>query len=116
MARLKTLTTDNLAVLDEGKVREALDYHIGRMAKDCADRPGEPKARTITMQIAIEPVCDQRGEYVAARAQVRLHSVAPKHQTGVIDLRPTSGGTLAFNPAFSDAADQEPMFADEDDD
>ena len=61
MRDLKQLTLATLAEIDGGRLAIAFEQALRRCAIDCDDRPGEKKARTVSMQISVEPRLDENG-------------------------------------------------------
>jgi hypothetical protein len=104
---LHQFTLENLARLDNGKAAAALDQHIRRAAADCMDRPADPKARVITLQIDLEPVLDT-GDLSCSevKAQIHVTSKVPSHKTRVYSLGLRRNGVLIFSEDSPDNINQ----------
>jgi hypothetical protein len=94
---LKTFSLQELESLDGGKAVRALDAHIKRAALDCYDRPGDKKARKVTLEIELVPAMDAEGNCDEVHAKIRAASTVPKHVTKPYSLGLRPSGQLVFS-------------------
>ena len=52
------LSADTLSKLDHGRAAAALNTAITKAVKDCLERPGDDRARTVTLQMTVKPVSE----------------------------------------------------------
>jgi hypothetical protein len=105
MAR-RELKLENLPLIDGGRIAEAFNQGLNRLAADCADRPGDERARTLTLQASLVPCLDDEGQYEDAKIQFQVCETIPKRKSKVIDLQPVRGNKFAFNDLAEDDARQ----------
>lgn len=58
---LQKLGFESLSTLDGGSVDKQFEAALKRASLDCQQRPGESRARTITLKVTVVPVVDQSG-------------------------------------------------------
>jgi hypothetical protein len=103
---IKALTLDSLKDLDMGKAFVAFQQHLTRAAADCIDRPGDGKARSVKLEIALVPVIEPDGTCEEVRAQIAVSSKVPIHKTKVYSFGVRSNGAVTFNPDSPDNVSQ----------
>jgi hypothetical protein len=110
---LHMLSLENLSILEGGKVTVAFDRLLQRAVDDCLDRPGEGKARVVTLQVEVIPIPDQDGSCAKTDVQVQLQSKVPNYRTQAISCglrrRRIDGGEhgmLVFNEDSPGEIDQ----------
>lgn len=105
---LKELDLASLAEIDGGRLNLAFMHELDRVLADLDDRPGETKAREISLKIGFVPVMD--GTVCdSAKVQAVVCSNVPKRTSKVYDmnLRKRSGKVkLMFRPDSLEDADQ----------
>lgn len=111
---LVTLGLETLNQIDGGKVQEALNHHLKRVAMDCKDRPADATARTVTMTIKLVPDMEPDGSCERCRMAVEFASKVPNHRTRAIEIGLKANGTPVFNPDSPTNVDQSTMFGDDD--
>lgn len=111
---LKKLGLDTLKDLDMGKAYQAFALHLDRIARDCMDRPGDDKARQVTMQIDMKPVLDEDGSCSEVKAQIQVRSKVPTHRTKVYSFGLHHNGHLSFNEDDPSDISSPTMFEGED--
>lgn len=97
---LEKLTVDSLTRIDFGSVAEAFKSHIGRLVKDCVDRPGVKAVRKVTLELKLTSVAEVHGntiDCVGAKGVFRIKSSIPEHETQAIDFGVRADGSLVFN-------------------
>jgi hypothetical protein len=104
--QIKQFGFSELAELDGGRVRIAMDQLLKMAALDCEDRPGEKKARKLTLQLELKPVLDQDGMCEDVKCTVQMKSSLPTRKTREYGFGLRRGGMLTFNPEAPDAHDQ----------
>lgn len=112
---LHELSLETLDSLDFGKVSVAFKKHLQRLAHDCKDRPGDGKARTVTMTFAVVPVLEADGSCDRVKLQVQVASKVPTHRTSLYDLALRPNGSFVFSEDSPTHFDQSTLF-DEDTD
>lgn len=107
--KLDALDLEGMAMIDNGLVNQMFRYHALRLGRDCADRPGESGARTLTITITAKPVANQQGGLETVRTEIDIKSKLPVHRTRVYEMRADEKNGLLFNPNFSDSVNQMPL-------
>lgn len=107
MRELKELTLATLAEIDGGRLAIAFKQALQRCAMDCDDRPGEKKTRSVTIQVAVEPVLDQDGLCEDCDVQVTIADSVPKRKSKAYNCTLRKGGKLLFHPDSLDDHEQE---------
>ena len=98
------LSIPSLAELDEGRLNVAWQQALKRAAMDCEDRPGEEKARTVTLQCELLPVlaADGSGQLESVKVTFQVADKAPPRKTKKYDMGLRRGGVLVFNDLSTD--------------
>ena len=107
MRELKQLSLASLAEIDGGRLQIAFQQALQHCASDCDDRPGEKKARTVTVCVAIEPRIDQDGMCEDCDVQVTIADSVPKRKSKAYNCSLRKGGHLMFHPDSLDDHEQE---------
>jgi len=97
---LKELTLGNLKDLDFGKASTTFEVALQRAVKDCLDRPGDDRARTVVLEMKITPVKEILGNTLScegAKGVFRIKCTLPNWETQVVDFGVRSNGKLVFN-------------------
>ncbi|MEW4569335.1 hypothetical protein AB1L88_15830 [Tautonia sp. JC769] len=94
---LHQLSLETLHTLDLGKVNEAFKTQLARVVQDCLDRPGEQKARKVTLEVTVTPILDPDGDCTDARVQMQVVASTPKLRTREYSMGIRRGGGLVFN-------------------
>ena len=108
------LNLETLADFDYGKAAEAFRQALASVVRDCMDRPGEKKARTVTLTASIVPVVLQDGDVVDAEVDFSISNKIPKWQTAARPLAVDRQGRLFFNDMAPDNPRQMDIEADVD--
>jgi len=82
---LKELTLANLKDLDFGKASTTFEVALQRAVKDCLDRPGDDRPRTVVLELKITP------------GRFRIKCALPNWETQVVDFGVRNNGKLVFN-------------------
>lgn len=105
---------ETLRELDGGKAAIAFDRHIKRAAIDCSDRPGDPKARTVSLCIELTPRIDADSlDCSEVECKILVNSKVPPHHTKPLSFGLRKNGVVVFNPDSPEAIDQKTMYEDE---
>ena len=105
MVRMK-LSLATLKDFDFGKAAEHYQEALGIAVRDCVDRPGESKARTVTLTTSIVPLMQQEGDVVEAAVDFKIASSVPAWKTATRPVAVTRQGDLAFNDMAPDNPSQ----------
>ena len=114
---LKVLNLQSMADLSHGAVGVAVDKLIRQAIRDCIDRPGDDRARKLTVQIEFTPTAHIDGQSVTcegAKAVAKASLKCPNYETGVLDLAVRENGAALFAPNSPENVAQATMFDDED--
>ncbi len=103
----KVLSLHELRNLDAGRVAVAFDQDLRFLAKDCLDRPGDKRARTLTLVVELEPTIDDDGQCESVKGSFRIAARIPSRQSKTYDFGVRRGGQLVFNQLLPDS-DEEP--------
>lgn len=109
------LKFEELKHLDYGKALEAFNLHVQRVARDCMDRPGDDKPRSVTFKMSFTPVMSDDGSCDEVKAQIHVSSAVPNHRTKVYSLGLRKSGVLVFAEDSPEAFDQTTLFEEESD-
>jgi hypothetical protein len=113
---VKELTLDSLLALDGGRVATAFQHALRRALDDCRDRPGEERARVVSLQLEMVPVCDESGlcDEVTAGFQVNDKIPTRKSKKYSMGIRSGADGPMAvFNADSLDNVNQGTLLPDE---
>lgn len=119
MPHLK-LTLDNIKEIDLGRMSKTLTMLLTRAAKDCMDRPHEPKARTVSLEFAMVPVPMTRTDgsplegCEEVHVQIQFPTKTPVYRSKEMSMGLKADGTVFFNPDSLNNIKQA-TFIDEDD-
>jgi len=114
---LREFNADAMPALDNGTIAAAMNAHLKRCAADCMDRPGEKKARTVTLQFAVRPVMKPDGTCDKVDTQFQLKSKLPDHVSPVYSMGLRQRGQdaiLVVDEMALENVDQSTMFGDDD--
>lgn len=76
-------SVDTIGDLDDGTVRLLIDKALDEALQDCDSRPMLPKARTVTITVAMAPVINDRGGLKGITTQVKVAAKVPaRHGRG----------------------------------
>jgi hypothetical protein len=110
---LRPLTFENIAEIDAGKIKVAFEQHLQKLVADCAERPGNETARTLSLQLNVVPVIDpDNGNCDDVNIEFEIGSKVPKHRSRMVNcnMRKTnSGQMLVFNDLSEDDAEQKTL-------
>jgi|10_taG_2_1085330.scaffolds.fasta_scaffold00075_18 hypothetical protein len=111
------LTLQTMMNLDAGRVVEAFNQAIRRVALDMDDRPGDTKSRSITLNCELVPVIDEQGQLDTVRAKFKVTDKLPARRSKVYEFDYRRGGQtgLVFNDLSDDSAKQMTIDHKEDD-
>ncbi len=104
------MTLKTLHLLDYGKAAEALQTHLRRAAVDCLDRPGDAKARKVTLQFEIVPVLEPDGDCTEVRVTIQAISKMPTHCTKPYSMALRKNGSLGFSEDSPENVGQTTIF------
>jgi hypothetical protein len=97
---MREFTLSNLQELDGGRVDVAFQLAMKRAIVDCEDRPGESKARVVTLKVEVTPVLDEDGLCEEVRTKMVVADKVPDRKSRVysMGLRKSSRGPqMVFN-------------------
>lgn len=107
MRQLEEVTLEALAKIDGGRVALAFQQALQRCVQDCDDRPGEKKARTVTIIANVVPVLDQDGMCEDCKLSFQIADNVPKRKTKEYHCAMRKGGKLSYHPDSLDNHEQE---------
>lgn len=113
---LQRLEFESLASLDSGKIAAALELHLKRASLDCQDRPGDNKARVVSLEFCFVPVTDQSGFCEEVKWDVRIKSKVPAHQSKAFSAGLRRDGSFVFSENSLDNVNQGTLGYDDGDD
>ena len=103
-----SLTFENLAQVDNGKVDKLLKFHMQNVSRDLMARPGDSSERKISVEFHFKPVMDDTGECECAKVEIDVKSKVPIYRTKPYEMRVVNGGVL-FNRDFPDSHRQQSL-------
>jgi hypothetical protein len=95
-----TLRTDTLRNLDRGRAAIALNAAIDQAVKDCLNRPGDDRARKVTMVLEIKPVSEVIQNEITCEGATGKYCVrvrVPDWESNTLDFGVKQNGTLVFS-------------------
>jgi len=113
------LTAGSLKHLDRGAAGVSLDHAIARAVKDCIDRPGDDRARKITLQIEIKPVTETINNVITCEGAKGVYKVrlrTPDWESNELDFGVRENGMLIFSEDSPANHRQAQLFTDEEGD
>lgn len=108
---LHQFSLKTLMALDGGRVVEAWDQAVKRCVSDCEDRPGVKKARKVTLELHLEPICEQ-GSLDSVDGNFKVTDSAPKRETKTYNFGVRRGQMLVFNDLSDDNIHQKTIDED----
>ncbi len=93
--------------LDGGRINEAFAAELRRVALDCEDRPADDKVRKVSLELQIEPVCDDQGHLDSLKGKFHVTSTVPKRRSKTYSFGFRKGGRLVFNDLSDDNIHQQ---------
>lgn len=108
----KQFTLDNLRELDFGVLTAAFGADLAYAVKDCMDRPGEEKPRTIGITFKLIPVSNNPAHHECDNIalEVEIKSTVPARRTRPFMMDPIKNGDLMFNPDSPDDPDRRTLY------
>lgn len=103
------LTLTSLDQLDDGRVAKAFLHELKRAVQDCMDRPGDDKARTVSLELKITPVVSTANgilEMEGANGEFSIKSKVPDRKSKTYSFRANKKGQLAYSSTSPEDADQ----------
>jgi hypothetical protein len=95
-------TFDDLAKLDGGAIKIAVEQALQDVIKDCVDRPFVSGKRGITINLGIKTICSANDiEEVAI--DVQISRKMPAKATRSYRMKPKPSGKLVFNDDAPDS-------------
>lgn len=102
----ETFSFGALGKLDDGYTARLLDKLLREAVASCYDRPGDERARTLTLKLHVTPQ-SQGATCVGVNLEAEVGPLArPTERTGLIGMRVGERNTLRFNPMSPDNPDQ----------
>lgn len=92
---------DTLKSLDGGIAPKMFLDAMRRAVKDCLERPGDKRARKVTLQMTLTPVPVINGNTIdcdGARGAFQCKVKIPDYETREVDFGVQNSGDLIFNP------------------
>lgn len=99
----------SIAVIDGGRIAEAINQELRKAALDCDDRPGDRRPRKVTLQLDMVPVVDDRGDCDSVNVTAQVKAIHPSRKSQKFDMSLRKNGVLAFNEESLDNADQQTL-------
>lgn len=115
MQALEKFQLEALADIDGGRINVAFAQALARVIADCDDRPGDDKARTVTLTLEVKPVLDASGVCDDAKVQVIISDSIPKRKSKIFDMamqKTKSGMQLLYRPDSLEDVEQNVDFGE----
>ncbi|MEO0588701.1 MAG: hypothetical protein AAF078_13810 [Planctomycetota bacterium] len=100
----KTLTMANLVHLDNGQVAMLADHQFKRAIQDCEDRPYQPKARKVTIELEFVPRLDEQAnsrgvvEMLGVDMTAKVKATVPSLASAGYPMLIAGDGVAVFSP------------------
>ncbi|MFZ5832388.1 MAG: hypothetical protein ACOY3P_20065 [Planctomycetota bacterium] len=101
MNDLKKFALENLGDLDLGKAKVGFERLVRQAALDCIDRPGDKRARRVTLTVTLKPVSTVNGNTIDCEsidASLKAKAAIPDFETRTYDFAIRNNGDMLFNP------------------
>lgn len=92
------LTLAMLKDLDMGRVAAGFQKELDHIVKDCEDRPGDVRARQVTLKLSLVPDSDGMGVCETVQGEFSITSSVPNRVSKKYQMRVHANGSLLFNP------------------
>lgn len=92
------LTLATLPLVDNGSAAEAFNEYIRQAAKDCDDRPGLDKDRTVTLAVKMRPRHAGNNALDSIDVEIEITSKGPGQKTLAHRMDVKAGGSVVFHP------------------
>jgi flagellar hook-basal body complex protein FliE len=116
---IKELTLETVPLLAHGQVMIRFGKLLKQAIDDCIDRPGDDRARKLTLQLDIKPIKEVTDNVIScegAGITVQLRLKIPDFQTKVLDIGVKQTGHAWFNADSPDNSRQTTLgFGDDSD-
>lgn len=96
-----TLTLEQLAKIDNGKVAAVFQQELRRVVNDCVDRPTDNKPRKVNMTVSVAPQ-ESDGVCATVEMEVVVKSSVPDRRTRPYQLEVHARGDVMLNDASPD--------------
>ena len=93
---------NDVATVDGGAIKIAMDDALQQVIKDCVDRPLVSGSRSVTLELSIKTISSETEIEEVAIAFVVKHKV-PAKSTRSIRMKPRANGKLVFNDDAPDS-------------
>lgn len=92
--------------LDGGRVNEAFMQELRHAARDCEDRPTDKSPRRVSLEVKLEPICDDHGDLDSVTGKFHITSKVPARRSKQYSFGYRRGGQLVFNDLSDDNINQ----------
>lgn len=100
---MKTFSTANIHLLDNGKAARAIDHAMRQCIADVTDRPAEDKPRKVVVEFEFTPKTeDESGVLDNVQVRARIKTALPVRQTRHYPMLPMGDGVVGFQPHSPD--------------
>lgn len=97
---LTKFSLETMKDLDGGRATLTFDEQLKVAVRDCLERPGEQRARVVTLQMTMIPVAVVEGNTVdcdGVNAVIKCTTKLPDHQARQVNFGIKNDGSLIFN-------------------
>ena len=94
------LSADTLSKLDHGRAAAALNTAIQKAVRDCLERPGDDRARTVTLQMTVKPISEVIQNEIScegATGQYKVKVAVPDWESQKLGFGVKQNGDLVFS-------------------
>lgn len=99
---IKQLQLESVKDLDAGKITTAFNHELDYAARDCLDRPGDTRPRTITLQVDLKPIIDDDGLCESINIKFQTRCKIPTRRSKAYNLSLRKNGAIAFSDTSAD--------------
>jgi hypothetical protein len=105
------LKLETLKDLDFGRPKVAFEQGLADAVRDCLDRCGDKRPRTVSLEFTITPVRDENGTCDGVTGEFKIKTKLPHRQTKTYSFGVKKTGQLFFSEDSPENVDQT-TFAD----
>lgn len=100
------LGLDTLGMLQQGVLATAFQKDLEFLVRDCVDRPGDKRPRTLSLKMTIEPNPGDEGICDQVNAEFSITAGVPNRRSRTFNLAVSGNGAVMVNPDNPGSANQ----------
>lgn len=102
---IRHFTLENLKDFSNGHPAAAFESLLKRAVTDCLERPGDDRARKVTLQVSLIPTPSQKGEPDGVTITVDSKCTVPDYRSNPVQMGVKGHGATRGQMFFNDLTD-----------